>query len=57
MDAFGEGEGLGGFMDLLNDVKPAPQPSQQRLGSLAQPGPGERGERSSPAAAGAHANF
>ena len=45
----GGGEGLGGFMALLTDAPP-PQPApQQRLGSLAQPGPGEWGE-----AAGRH---
>lgn len=37
------------FMSLLQDTAPPPvqQPTQQRLGSLAQAGPGERGERSS----------
>lgn len=40
----GGGEGLGGFMALLTDAAP-PQPApSQRLGSLAQLGPGERGE-------------
>lgn len=43
----GGGEGLGGgFMDLLMDTAPQ-QPAQQRLGSLSQPGPGERGARTS----------
>lgn len=39
----GGGEEVGSFMALLNEAEPAPATQQQRLGSLAQPGPGERG--------------
>jgi hypothetical protein len=46
----GGGEGLGSFMALLTDAAPAQTAPSQRLGSLAQPGPGERG--SGAAAAG-----
>lgn len=51
----GGGEPIGGsFMDLLTGEGDAAQPPpQQRLGSLAQPGPGERGSgAAAPAGAG-----
>ena len=53
--ASGDGAAGFGFMDLLKQEEPQ-QPAQQqavqpRLGSLAQPGPGERGECCLPTAA------
>ncbi|KAI3428839.1 hypothetical protein D9Q98_007656 [Chlorella vulgaris] len=50
-----EAEGMGSFMALLEQEQPVQevQPVQQRLGSLAQPGPGERGSAGAAASSGA----